>query len=181
MVRVYEKIVLLTTINKSVKSPKDNVKVGKDCIGIGCGAIILNDKTEVLLIRRKNLGEDRTTPNMWSVPGGEVNFGEKVEEAVIREVKEEVGVDIEIIRHIGHYDQILKKSKVHWHCDSFLCRIKKGTPEIMEKDKFDRLEWAPINDIPKDSGIAHVVVPLYKLGLICKEDYGNRLRETPES
>ena len=157
------------------------MKAGKDYIGVGSGAIIFNDKEEILLIKRKFIGEDRTTSNMWSVPGGEVNFGEKAEDAAIREVKEEIGVDVEIIKFIGYHNQILKNSKVHWHCNSFLCKIKNGIPEIMEKDRIEKIGWFPVDKIPKDSGIAHVVAPLHMLGLINEEEYKKRIKETPES
>jgi len=161
---------------------ENNMKAGENYIGVGCGAIILNDKKEILLIKRKAMSKDRTTSGMWSVPGGETEFGEKVEDAIIREVREEIGVDVEIVRHIGHHDQILESSKVHWHCNSFLCRIKEeGVPRIMEEEKSEKVGWFPIDKVPKDCGIAHIIVPLHKLGLISNEEYNKRVKETQES
>ncbi|MBL7169932.1 MAG: NUDIX domain-containing protein [Candidatus Aenigmarchaeota archaeon] len=158
------------------------MKSGKNYIGLGTGAIILNDKGEVLLIKRPNtITPDRTTSGMWSVPGGEVKFMEKVEDAVRREVREEIGVEIEIIKSIKYHDQILQESKVHWHCQSFLCKIKSGAPKILEPDKCEKLEWFDPKNLPEDCGIAHVVVPLYKLGWISKDEYERRLENTPES
>ena len=51
----------------------------------------------------------------------------------------------------------------------------------MEKDKSEKIEWFPTDKIPKNSGIAHVIVPLYKLGLLSEEEYKKRIEETPES
>ena len=75
------------------------MKSGKDYIGLGVGAIIQNEKNEILLLKRPDtITPDRTTSGMWSVPGGEVEFMEGVEDAIKREVKEEIGIDVEIIK-----------------------------------------------------------------------------------
>ena len=158
------------------------MKAGKDFIGVGVGATILNNKNEILLLkRRQNISEGRTTSGMWSIPGGEVEFMERIEDAVKREVREEIGVDVEIIKHIGYTDQILEKSKVHWSCHHFLCKIKSGEPKIIESDNFEKLVWFSIDKLPKDAGITHVIRPLYLLGLISEEEYKKRLEETSES
>ena len=158
------------------------MKAGKDYVGVGTGAIIQNDEGKVLLLKRSSaITPDRTTSDMWSVPGGQVEFMEKVEDAARREVREEIGVEIEIIKPIPYHDQVLDKSKVHWHCQSFLAKIKEGEPKILEPNKCEKLEWFAPKEIPKNCGIAHVVTPLYKLGLIDKKEYEKRLKETPES
>jgi len=122
------------------------ITIGMDCIGLGVGAVIMNDLGEVLLMKRsKNLSKDRTTAGLWSIPGGEVEFGEKVSDAIKREVREELDVEIVVKKIIGNWDQILPKSKVHWHSVSFLCKIKNGVPKIMEPDKFnlEQIDFAP--------------------------------------
>ncbi len=158
------------------------MKAGKDFIGVGVGAIILNSKNEILLMkRRQEISEDRTTSGMWSVPGGEVDFMEKIEDAIKREVKEEIGVDVEIIKHIGYTDQILKKSKIHWSLHHFLCKIKNGEPKIIEPEKIEKIEWFSVDKLPKSLGISHVIRPLYLLEMISEDEYKKRLNDTPES
>lgn len=158
------------------------VKPGKDYIGLGVGAIIQNDKGEVLLLKRpKSITPDRTTSDMWSVTGGEVEFMEKAEEAMKREVMEEIGVEVEVIKPIEYHDQILEKSKVHWHCQSFHCKVKSGEPKILEPEKCEDLKWFDPKNIPENCGIAHVVVPLYKLGLIDEDEFKRRIENTAES
>jgi mutator protein MutT len=158
------------------------MKPGKSYIGLGVGAIIINNRDEILLMKRsKNTKLHKTTANLWSTPGGVVEFGEKIEDAIIREVKEELGVEIDIKKIIGNWDQILPKAKVHWHCVSFLATIKNGIPKILETDKFDELKWFPINNPPEKSGIAHVIIPLYFLGKISPMQLKHRIKITPES
>ncbi len=158
------------------------MKPGKDHIGLGVGAIITNDEGKILLLKRSDtIDNDRSTVGMWSAPGGEVEFGERVEDATIREVKEEVGVDVEIIKNIGHTDQILKNPKLHWHGVFFLCKIKSGIPKVMELDKSEKIEWFKPEEIPENTGVAHVITPLHLMGLISEEEYQKRLKNTPES
>jgi len=63
----------------------------------GTAAVILDEtRTSVLL----HLRDDQP---MWSLPGGPPDFGESFAEATIREVKEETGLDVQIVRLIGVY------------------------------------------------------------------------------
>ncbi len=63
----------------------------------GVPAIIRNSKDEILLGKRdKNL---LTYPNYWGLPGGLIEYGETVEQAIERELKEELGVDSKFIKY----------------------------------------------------------------------------------
>ncbi|MCL5667209.1 MAG: NUDIX domain-containing protein [Patescibacteria group bacterium] len=59
--------------------------------------VITNEKGGVLITKR---GEDESaeTENKWELPGGTLEFSETPEETVVREVKEETGLNVEIIR-----------------------------------------------------------------------------------
>lgn len=62
-------------------------------IVLGVGAVVWNDEANILLIRRSKpprLGE-------WSLPGGKVEFGETLSAALLREVREETGLNVQII------------------------------------------------------------------------------------
>lgn len=65
---------------------------------VSAAAIVLNDKNEILLIKGPQRG--------WEMPGGQVEEGESLAQAAIRETKEESGVDIEIIRFCGIYQNV---------------------------------------------------------------------------
>ena len=60
-------------------------------------ALIKNDKGEVLIDRR-NQPDIPEEHNKWEFVGGKVSFGEDPEAAVIREAKEECGLDVKVIR-----------------------------------------------------------------------------------
>jgi len=60
---------------------------------IGCSIIFYNDERKVLLLLRNDI-PTISYPNTWDLPGGGVDDGEKPEEAVAREMKEELDLDI---------------------------------------------------------------------------------------
>ncbi|MCW4009010.1 MAG: NUDIX hydrolase [Candidatus Bathyarchaeota archaeon] len=64
-------------------------------------AIIPYPENKILLIKRS------TPPfiGYWALPGGRVDPGETVEQTVVREVKEETGLDAEIVRKVGEYHE----------------------------------------------------------------------------
>jgi ADP-ribose pyrophosphatase YjhB (NUDIX family)/ribosomal protein S18 acetylase RimI-like enzyme len=80
------------TMRKSLDRPwreKITPKVAINCV-------LLNDAGQVLLVKRKD-------NELWSLPGGFMDLGEQVRDAVLREVKEETGLAIKIVRMTGVY------------------------------------------------------------------------------
>lgn len=120
---------------------------GIDYIGVGCGALIVNDKNETLLLKRGE--KSRNQAGYWSKPGGTVEFGEKIEDAVRREIKEELGVDIELIRFLGFTNHIIKEERQHWLSISYLAKIIKGEPKNIEPDKHDEISWFSFDNLPE--------------------------------
>jgi 8-oxo-dGTP diphosphatase len=126
------------------------MKIGKDYIGVGVGAVIVNDSGEILLLKRMKDPEK----GYWSIPGGTVEFGETIEETIIREVFEEIGVTIEIITLLGITNHIIPNEGVHWVAPAFLVKITHGgIPENKEPQSHEKMNWFPINKIPVESTI----------------------------
>lgn len=65
---------------------------------VSAATIVVNDKDELLLIKGPRRG--------WEIPGGQVEEGESLKEAAIRETKEESGIDVEITRFCGIYQNV---------------------------------------------------------------------------
>ncbi|MGB6408023.1 MAG: NUDIX domain-containing protein [Planococcus donghaensis] len=65
---------------------------------LSAAAVVLNEQGELLLIKGPRRG--------WEMPGGQVEEGESLTEATIREVKEETGIDIEIQKFCGVYQNV---------------------------------------------------------------------------
>ncbi|MDX9888839.1 MAG: NUDIX hydrolase [Anaerovoracaceae bacterium] len=67
----------------------------------GARVVVVNHKNEVLMVRHRQ--DDK---NIWLVPGGKVEDQENSLEAAIREVKEETGLDVDIIQLIWHVEEV---------------------------------------------------------------------------
>lgn len=124
------------------------MKAGEDYVGVGCGALILNDKNEVLLLKRSK--NARTEPGMWSRPGGQVEFGEETEDALVREVKEETNINIKVVRQLEFTENITENNKKHWIALGYLAEHISGKPNNNEPDKHDDLKWFPIDNLPEN-------------------------------
>jgi nucleoside triphosphatase len=88
------------------------------------GALILNRRGKLLLVR-SHKWFDRLT-----IPGGHIELGETMEQAVKREVKEEVGLDVEVIDFILTQEAIFSPEfwkRRHYIFFDFLCRCRNDT------------------------------------------------------
>lgn len=120
------------------------MKIGKDYIGVGVGAFIVNNNNELLLQKRAVPAEK----DHWCIPGGRLEMFETLEHAVIRETKEETDLDIKVITLMGICDHIIRNENAHWVAASYLCKIENGIPKIMEPDKASDMKWFNLNELP---------------------------------
>lgn len=121
------------------------MKPGKDFIGVGVGAVIRNPAGEVLLMKRGLKAKNET--GTWIIPGGAVEFGEAMAGAMAREVKEELGIEIKVLRQYGCADHIMPKENQHWVSTIFECEIIAGEPQILEPEKCSEIGWFALEKI----------------------------------
>jgi 8-oxo-dGTP diphosphatase len=81
----------------------------------------------------------------WFFPGGHIELGESLEEAVKREAKEEIEVEVEFEKVVGYAEYI----EAPYHVISFLCRCKIVKGEPRTTDEIDKVEWVAKEDIRK--------------------------------
>lgn len=91
---------------------------------VSAAAIVLNENNELLLIKGPRRG--------WEMPGGQVEEGESLKDAAVRETKEESGIDIEVTKFCGIFQNVNGSI-----CNTlFLARATGGelttTPESLE-------------------------------------------------
>ena len=103
-----------------------------------CGAIQIDDK---FLIARRSKGAD---PGFWEFPGGKVEQNESREEALIRELKEELDVDVEVIQYLCSIDDQRENFILHVH--AFFFHIKKGTPLLQVHDEMKLVNACDLYD-----------------------------------
>ncbi len=125
------------------------MKHGKAFISVGIGGFIVNDQNQLLLLKRKTPPE----AGCWNIPGGRVEFGETLEEAVVREVEEETSLKVKPTSILGIVDHIVKNENVHWIATHFLCTIIEGQPKITEPEKHESIEWFSFENLPEKQTI----------------------------
>ncbi len=113
---------------------------------VGVGAIIVCNGKILLVKRRGEPGKGR-----WSMPGGIVELGETVKEAVIREVKEETGLDVVEPELIDVVDNIVQdeRGRVKWHFVvlDFFVKVRGG--ELRASDDAEEIRWVPLDEAEK--------------------------------
>lgn len=118
-------------------------KEAKDFINLG---VVVNDKDEVLMIRRvrKESGKEGAILE-WAFPGGKQRFSETRTECVKREILDETGYDVESVREISLriHPQILVFIVYH------LCRLKSEKPIAKPKESYEiaEIKWIKKQDI----------------------------------
>jgi mutator protein MutT len=110
---------------------------------LGCGAAIIED-SKILLIKRKRSPE----ANHWGLPGGKVEPGERVEDAVIREIGEELGITIQLCGWVCTVDHLEHSTGQRWVAQVYSALIVSGAPTICEPDALAAAEWFAIDCLP---------------------------------
>lgn len=106
------------------------------------GCIITDSEERILLLHRNT---ERYC--QWEVPGGKIEEGETPEQTATREVKEELGVGVEVIRKLGRvaFHEADEPMAYTW----FLADIESGEPAIMEPETFDDLRYISLDEMRK--------------------------------
>jgi len=112
---------------------------------LGVGAVIWNDKNEVVLIRRGK--EPRK--DQWSIPGGHLEWGESLHEALLREVLEEAGLAVEILGLIDAVDLITQddtgRVTRHYVLIDFAVRPIEG--DLRAGSDAAEARWVPFSEL----------------------------------
>jgi len=135
---------------------------------VGVGGIIFR-ADRVLLIKRgkePNIGQ-------WSIPGGAVHLGETLEQAAIRELREETHLEVEVLGLVKVLERIFHDAEgrvaYHYVLVDFLCRSRDGEPRPGSDAQAAR--FVPLKDLAE-----YQIAPV-TLEVIARAD---RLREDPE-
>ncbi len=126
---------------------------------VGVGAIIIEDEN-VLIVRRGQ------PPKMgaWSIPGGGVDLGEDLEQACMREVREETGLDVEILSEGRVLNRVTRdeweRVQFHYVLIDFVCRPTGGV--LQAASDISEARWVPLSEVsslsPMTSGTAEFIL-----------------------
>ncbi|MGE5195708.1 MAG: NUDIX hydrolase [Anaerolineae bacterium] len=120
--------------------------------------LILKQNNRVLLHLRKNTGY---CDGMWSLVAGHVEDGESAIAAIIREVREEIGIklssaEIQVV-HVMHRQTNRLNVDIFFHCSSWEGAIQNREPEKCEKLDFFPLEALPSNIVDYNADVLRAI------------------------
>lgn len=115
-------------------------------------AIIPFPEDEVLLIKRNTI----PFKGYWALPGGRMDPGETLEQTVVREVKEETGLDVAIVRKIGEYVEVGVKDGVEYEYYPTCFLVKKITGEIRKQEsEIQEIQLFSLEKLPYPLAFEH--------------------------
>jgi mutator protein MutT len=127
---------------------------GRDYIGVGVGAMVFNAEGKVFLSQRGPQAKNER--GYWEFPGGSVEYGETLAAAITREFREEYELEIEVVELLHVADHILPQERQHWVSPTFIARVVRGTPRIVEPTKCTAIGWFSLAALPEPLSVATV-------------------------
>lgn len=109
--------------------------------GVATKAVIKNGEEKYLILMKSS--KEDINPNTYDLPGGRINFGEKLENAVTREVKEETGLNIEAQKVFEAWT--FTKDEFQLVGINFICKLLGG--EIILSEEHDNANWYTYEEI----------------------------------
>ncbi len=126
-------------------------KKEKPKIGIGFGIMIL--KNNKILLGRRHEDPNKAdsvfrVSDVWTMPGGKLNYGESFEEGAKREVMEETGIKLKNTKVICINED--RNEHAHFITIGLLSNEFQGKAKVMEPDEIIEWKWFTSKDLPKN-------------------------------
>jgi A/G-specific adenine glycosylase len=134
-------------------------KVPHHHIGVG---ILVNNNSEVLIALRP---EDGMLGGLWEFPGGKQEKGESIQETIVREMKEELGVKVEIIQPFMKLNHTYSHLKITLHAS--ICKLVDGNPEPKASQKIQWISIHKLNDLPFPKANRRLTEKLMNMEMSC--------------
>ena len=123
---------------------------------------VVRSKGKFLILKKSP--KDYNYPNMWSFCSGYVKEFEAAEESVLREIKEEIGMNAKIVRKGNLFQKNDKKKGRNWVIMPFLCEVKSRNVKL-DHENVD-FKWINYKNIKKYPTVPGLEKDLKVLGLI---------------
>lgn len=124
----------------------------KSYCGRTATAIVLYSGDRVLLIKRGTL----PFVGFWALPGGRLESGEVVEQTCVREVKEETGLDVEIVYKLGEYHECGSREGVvyDYYPACFVVKVVRGEV-VGQESEVQEIGVFSLNELPGPLAFEH--------------------------
>lgn len=153
-------------------------------------AVVINDQDQILLMQRRT-GD---YVGFWSLPGGKVEQNEHLDQAAVRELKEETNVTAEFDQHLGLVSEHLQlNGQVDKHFLLHICQLRPKESQAievkLEEEEGNQLQWWPLSNLPSleeginpsDAEIIEQMIKQKKKGyyrcVMDKQETGHQLKD----
>lgn len=109
--------------------------------GLTVRGIIKNNDNKVLIVKRHP--KSRTDPEMWELPGGKVEKGEHFADALVREIKEETNLDVDV----GDFAEAIQNDYAHKRTVQLMMYLENVKGNIKISEEHTDWMWASLEDI----------------------------------
>ncbi len=100
-----------------------------------CKAVVRDHQGRCLLLRRS--AESKNNAGKWEFPGGKADAGETLDEALLREVREETGLNVELVRVAGAAESDLPTRRVAY----LIFEARAESADVTLSSEHDAFEW----------------------------------------
>jgi 8-oxo-dGTP diphosphatase len=121
-----------------------NAQVQREPPRVGVGVIVMRAGRLLLGQRIGSHGA-----GTWALPGGHLEFGESIEDCARREVHEETGLDIEIVKRGPYTSDVFTDEHKHYVTLFVLAHSGAGEPVVREPTKCARWQWFRWSELPQ--------------------------------
>jgi 8-oxo-dGTP diphosphatase len=121
---------------------KQNIKVSVDAVVFGYDQ---EKGISVLLIKRKN----EPFQKMWALPGGLVQTGESLDDAVTRELKEEAGIDVNYLEQLYTFGAPDRDPRNHAISVSYFALVRPQDYQLLAQSDAEDVSWFNIKKLPR--------------------------------
>ena len=115
-------------------------------VWLGVAGVVINSQGQWLVVKKAYSG----LKGRWSLPAGFVNEGETVDEAILRELNEETGLDCEVIGLIGFRSGVIRE-EISDNMAIFYCRLKnEDQPLTIQEEELLEAGWIDPQELVND-------------------------------
>jgi len=114
-----------------------------DAPRVGVGAVVLDGERVLLARRGRPPGQGK-----WSIPGGLVHLGERIEDAVVREIEEESGLRVRVLGFCGVIDRVVREQdavRYHYVIIDYVAESVGG--RLQAGSDADEVRWVALGDL----------------------------------
>ena len=119
--------------------------------GARVGIAVMIIKEEKVLLGHRHPDPEKASSELhgegtWTLPGGKVDFDEKLADAAKREAFEECGIEVDELQVVSLGDEIIPDK--HFVTVGFIAKKFRGEPKVTEPDEITEWKWFDLNNMP---------------------------------